>query len=154
MKFNVIVEEDSITPYLDNINTRLHASRKEIAYKIGRKFAEEGQSRIVDWQGNLSESVSDPESWQLFTEEDFIKLDIVFSGTIDEGVGDRWWWEFEDPNSPEGGRNYAYYQETGIDPIASFTDARNRGYVRKSVAPTQEFAENYLQREIRKIIHE
>ena len=152
MKFKTIIEEDSVTPYLDDINTRLHASKQEIIYEIGRTFADEGASRIEDWQGNLAASVDNPDNWHLFNEEDIMKLDIVFSGTIQEDSGERYWYEFADPNSSTGGRNYAYYQETGIDPIASFKDARNRGYVRKSTEPTQRFAENYLQKEIRRII--
>ena len=150
MKFNVIVEEDSVTPYLNDIENRLNASREEIIREIGEKFAEEGASRAPVWAGNLSQSVLSESQWHLFASDEFFKLDIVFSGVVDDV--DQWWWEFEDPSLPEGGRDYAYFQETGIDKKAVPEKARDQGYVRRSTKPTQKFADEYLVKEIKRVM--
>ena len=151
MKFNVIVEEDSITPYLDNINTRLHASRKEIAYEIGRFFEETASANAPEWHGNLSQSADNPDAWQYIDEGEFVRLDIVFTGLADDV--DEWWWEFENPWLPKGGRDYAYFQETGGDRTASSKYARSKWYVRKSAEPTMDFGYNYLKKEIKRIMN-
>lgn len=150
MKFNVQVTEDSITPYLNDIENRLHASEEEIIFKIGTKFAEEATARAPFWKGNIYDSVRNQSQWQIAREGDFITLDIVFSGVAEEV--DEWWSEFEDEGLPAGGRDYAYYQETGIDQYASPEGAKSKGYVARSVKPTQKFANEYLQVEIKRIM--
>ena len=150
MKFKTIIEEDSVTPYLDDINTRLHASKREIIYEIGKVFEETASANAPEWHGNLSQSAEDPDLWHFFDDGEFVRLDIIFTGLADDV--DQWWWEFANPNLPEGGRDYALFQETGVDWYADSKYARNKGYVRKSAKPTQQFAENYLQKEIRRII--
>ena len=150
MNARIIIQEDSITPYLNDIENRLHASSEEIIYKIGKRFREEAQSRVNYWWGNLFESVDKPSQWQIERDPNFIKLDIVFSGITEEV--EEWWGEFEDPSLPMGGRDYAYYQETGEDPIADPSHARSKWYVKRSVKPTQKFADEYLEGEIRRIM--
>ena len=150
MKFRSTIEYDSITPYLDAIDTRLHASRKEIIYEIGKYFAIQGQERMSRWHDTLYKSVDDPNLWTLYSEEDFMTLDIVFTGL--DGDVEQWWWEFEDENSLDGGRDYAFFQETGEDKTAESDKARNKWYVHKSEKPTQKFADEYLEKEIKRIM--
>ena len=150
MTFKTTIVNDSITPYLNDIENRLNASKEEITYKIGKRFRTEAQSRVATWWENLYESVDKSSQWQIERERDFIKLDIVFSGIVDDV--EEWWGEFEDESLPAGGRDYAYYQETGDDPIAHPANARRKWYVRNSVKPTQKFADTYLQNEIKRIM--
>ena len=58
-------------------------------------------------------------------------VDILYSGMeLDDYLGDeaRRWWEFSENFDPTSSleRDYAYYQETGRDPIALPNDARHK----------------------------
>ena len=151
MNVKVIIQEDSVTPYLEDIENRLHASREEIIRTIGEKFATNAAADIApNWTGNLSQSIDDPDNWHLIDDMEFMQLDIVFTG-LSEGFNE-WWGEFRDESSPYGGRDYAYFQETGEDIKASPEDARQKWYVRKNVEPSQRFANDLLEKEIRRIM--
>lgn len=150
MRITATVQEDSITPYLEDFENRLYASREEIIRTIGKRFAEKAAADVAVWTGNLSQSIDDLNNWHLFDEGEFLQLDIVFTGLTEDF--DDWWDEFRSASSPYGGRDYAYYQETGQDKVASPEDARQRWYVRENVEPSQRFANEYLQREIKRIM--
>ena len=150
MNVKLIIQEDSVTPYLNDIENRLNASREEIIRTIGEKFATNAAADVAVWTGNLSQSIDDPDNWHLTDDMEFMQLDIVFTGLADDF--DDWWDEFRDESSPYGGRDYAYYQETGEDEKALPKDARQKWYVRKNVEPSQRFANDLLEKEIRRIM--
>lgn len=150
MKFNSTITEDTLTPYLKGIKTRLYASKREIIYEIGEHFAMEGQSRAPEWHGNIIDSVGDPDLWQFFDEGESMRLDIVFTGLANDVQ--QWWTEFENPHFPKGGRDYALYQETGKDWYASPKNAKHKWFVKKSTIPTYNFAKKYLEEEIQRIM--
>jgi hypothetical protein len=80
-------------------------------------------------------------------------IEIMYTGErIEEytsSIPPKVWWEFGDKDTGTLERDYAFFQETGIDPIADSEDARAKGAIAIGVAESKhtllEHSQKYLE---------
>ena len=156
MNLKAEVIEDTVTEYLDFIvNSFDENAPKELKEQARLLVGDEGDETggfiaplmSTNYNPNLFISGQMEESWNLTTssnpygimgEHDTLGIEIMYSGLKYYslyGDDDKVWWEFAEYNSNSEtkklARDYAFYQETGLDPIAKPKNARHKGAIAK-----------------------
>ena len=135
LKFEVT---ENVTEYLDKLDAHMETESKTILHNLGAILVEDYITpRIPKWNPNLVNSGEDTDYWKFSNKGGRHTLEILYTGMTDEAMdGDLEkgvWWEFGDQGTRTLKRDYAYFQETGIDPIALHIDAKNKWFVANSV---------------------
>ena len=151
IKFEIV---ENVTKYLDtisnNVDDNAEIQLKKMAEKLTGKFDTENgyitrNMAVVkygEFNPNLHLSGQDQSKWKITHDDDLHSLMVTYTGmTLYEYYGveeAKVWWEVAEGN--EGNprdrileRDYAFYQETGIDPIALPKYARATGAISKGV---------------------
>lgn len=152
--FEFKIKEDTITEYFDliskNIDENAPTQLKKMAEKLtGEYDTHEGyitQNMAVvkyrEFNPNLHLSGQDQDYWEILEENSVHSLTITYTGMrlydlydIDEA---KVWWEFAEnqegnPRDRILARDYAFYQETGIDKYALPKYARAKGAIAHGV---------------------
>lgn len=161
IRFDIV--EDTITEYLDFISESFKSnSPKELKKQARILTGEYGDehdgyiapnmtvARYGEFNPNLFMSGQEEEYWNLYANsnphglmggKNSIGIEISYTGArLHQNYGDeaKVWWEFAEGNegNPEERileRDYAFYQETGIDKIARPKDARATGAIATGV---------------------
>lgn len=158
MKAKFTVKED-LTEYFEYIYKTLHdTSDKELkkqARILTGEYEDDSDGYIAPlmtahifgyFNPNLFISGQDENYWKLYSQsnphgimggKNLSGIEIMYTGMRlheEMGYGAKVWWEFADnpyaePEERELERDYAFYQETGIDPIAKPKHARAKGAI-------------------------
>ena len=110
---------------------------KKVLEEMAEEFVDIVGEVVPRASGNLSRSGLNPETWNIFNENNLTELEIIYTGFTGEGGSApddiHIWWEFGKYHrggySDILGRDYAYYQEFGQDKYAESV---------KTTAPTFE----------------
>lgn len=179
MKTKIQITEDTITEYMDFIWESFNKNAPRELEKQSRLLVGEygdehdgyiapnmATARYGDFNPNLFMSGQEQDYWKhygssnphgIMGQKDLIGIEILYTGMrLHENYGDdaKVWWEFAkdnegDPTERILGRDYAYYQETGLDPIAHPKHARAKGAiatgVRESKRELLEHSSKYLE---------
>ena len=143
-KISKNISEDSLTEYLMELKQLIQSQRKEIAIALTEELVgtdgEEGYigSLMGKWNPYLYLTGQNRANWVEESEEGMDSIEAIYSGMDihkffggepPEGV----WWEFATdetdsypPRKRKLARDYAYYQETGIDIRAKPKFARHK----------------------------
>lgn len=162
LKAKIYVSEDSFSEYLDYIYDSFHEHKVDELKRQARILTGEYDTtdayiprnmavgKYNEFNPNLHLSGQEEEYWKISSKSNphnlmggsnLTSLEILYTGMrLHENYGDdaRVWWEFAkgyegDPNERELGRDYAYYQETGIDKVAKPKNARAKGAIAMGV---------------------
>lgn len=137
--------EDNLTDYLTELESHLDAEREKFVGGLARKPVgtwgdpNEGEITLLapKWNPFLYTTGQNRLKWTIKLGEKS-SVEILYSAmkapnlntTYDDKTR-RVWWEFADDDNPKKlGRDYAYYQETGEDPIARPEDAKHKHFIR------------------------
>ena len=162
MKAKIIIKEDTFSEYLDFIYNSLHENmpkelKREARLLTGDEWDENSGfiaprmtvSLFGEFNPNLFASGQEEEYWVIKNASRSLvqgggnvsSLEAIYTGMrLHKHYDDdaMVWWEFAEDNEPDPalrvlGRDYSFYQETGIDPIARPEDARAQGAIKEGV---------------------
>lgn len=124
------VTKDTVSKYLDTIHNNFHSHERVLLEGLGEILSEYiGLYDTPRYSSKLLESGLKRDNWVFNNKESISDLRIVYSGL----EADYSWWEFSDDyrtnHSPD--RDYAYFQETGIDNVANSKLAKSRFFVKR-----------------------
>lgn len=127
MKVKIQVE-DTVSEYLTYLEEAIadKGRTKHFLELWAEDFADIVNETIPKWNPNLMYSGLNPSFWKVAYEEGISKISILYTGFTGEGMGEpddiQVWWEFgkyhKGGYSDILGRDYAYYQEYGVDKYA------------------------------------
>lgn len=144
---------DTTTEYLDKLLTEFNEGSDDLLEDIAYEVVAEITEFAPSWNPNLLESGDDMDNWSYTHRPGLHTLEILYTGftpkaesrDLKKGV----WWEFGDPSERELKRDYAYFQETGIDPVAKPEKAKSKFFVKRgtvaSAANVYELVEEYFE---------
>ena len=172
--FEMYAVNNDIDKYLDELESLFQSEKKEMANTlmremVGYPFSPEGgfiAPLMSKWNPFLYSSGQNSEYWEGTSSKGLTTLEAVYTGMdihkfYGKGLPKGVWWEFatpetasfKDPQDRVLGRDYAFYQETGIDIVAQPQFARHKGAIASGVelsAPhLHEEAKNYVSRLIK-----
>ena len=149
--------KENFSEYIDYLKKELNnTSRDEKVLKeMAEEFVDIVSEVIPTWNRNLIASGANPERWNIFSKENLTELEIIYTGMTGAGgtapspkdLPKGVWWEFGDKETNTLKRDYAYYQEFGIDEIAENFEGHH--YVASALGSFDEdvieyFAEEYI----------
>ena len=167
MMFKAEIVEDTVTEYLDFITKSLNENAPRELKKQARiltgEYGDEHDGFIApnmtvvkygEFNPNLFMSGQEEKYWNLYGKSNphnlmgrssAIGIEVIYTGMrLHQHYGDDAlvWWEFAkdnegDPQKRVLERDYSFYQETGIDPIAHPKNARAKGAIAKGVHEAQ-----------------
>lgn len=113
---------ETVTAYLNSLLDEVTSPqyKEEFISYIAEEFAQTVDEIIPRWNPNLTYSGLNPENWKILHEQGISELEIIYSGFKGRNLKSKGtWYEFGKKhkggvNDPLG-RDYAYYQEYGID---------------------------------------
>lgn len=168
MKIKAIVTEDTITEYLDNLQSNYekqeHTLLEKMATKLVGEYDDETDGFIAplmstEFNPNLFLSGQDDAYWDIERGDELSSLEITYTGMRlhSNYTHPLVWWEFatkasagEAPRYRELDRDYAYFQETGKDPVAKSFKAKHKHAIKMGVYAgswaVREVAAEYLNR--------
>lgn len=173
------ITEDTITEYMDFIwnsfNKNAPRELKKQARLLTGEEGDEGDgyiapnmtvSKFGEFNPNLFMSGQEEEFWKLYSNsnpyglmgvKDTHSIEIIYTGMrLNRNYGDdaKVWSEFGDKAAGRLERDYAYFQETGLDPIAKPKQARAKGAiatgVRESKTELLQHSSKYLESILKK----
>lgn len=172
MKIKAIVTEDTITEYLTNLQSdyekQEHTILEKMATRLVGEYGDETDGFIAplmshEFNPNLFMSGQDEDYWKIEQGDERSTLEIIYTG---KRLHDNYshplvWWEFatEDtaddaPRYRQLGRDYAYFQETGRDPVAESSKAKHKYAVKTGLltgaSAVREVAGDYLMQLMKK----
>lgn len=148
---------ENLSKYVDYLEKEIkNTSRDEKVLKeMAEEFVDIVSEVIPTWNRNLIASGANPERWNIFSKENLTELEIIYTGMTGPGgaapspkdLPQGVWWEFGDKATKTLKRDYAYYQEFGIDEIAENFEGHH--YVASALGSFDEdvieyYAEDYL----------
>lgn len=171
MKAKITVT-DSLTEYFETIQANMNENLEEQLRVMARRLVGEEENpsdgfiapeMSTDFNPNLYISGQEEEYWKLSHNSSQLMgghqssvLEIMYTGMrLHENLGSdaKVWSEFTNDYGRLG-RDYAFYQETGMDPIAKSRDAKHKGAIATGVRASKElmfemtvnFVENILKK--------
>lgn len=172
MKIKAIVTEDTITEYLTNLQSDYEKQEHTILEKMARELVGEYDDKTggyiaplmsTKFNPNLFLSGQDEDYWKIEQGDERSTLEIIYTGMRlhDDFNHPMVWWEFatedtvsEAPRYRQLGRDYAYFQETGRDPVAKSFKAKHKYAVKMGVLAgsnaVREVAGDYLMQLMKK----
>lgn len=151
---NMNVVGDTATEYLEKLETLFKTEKKEMVNTLMREmvgfpFSREGgyiAPLMSQWNPYLYSTGQNSKYWEGTSEEGLTSIEALYTGMdihsfygteLPKGV----WSEFatpetankKDPKDRVLERDYAFFQETGIDTKANKKHAKNRGAIRHGV---------------------
>lgn len=156
------VEED-LSEYLAYLEKEIKntARDEKVLNRMAEEFVDIVSEVIPTWNRNLIASGANPERWNIFSKENLTELEIIYTGMTGPGgtapspkdLPQGVWKEFGDKATKTLKRDYAYYQEFGIDEIAKNFEGHH--YVASAIGSFDEdvieyYAEDYI-RELLKL---
>ena len=168
MKGKIVVEE-SLTEYLQYIQNSLHETKEQELRKQARLLVGEYDNPTsgyiaprmsTDFNPNLYLSGQEEEFWIVNSNENVSTIQIIYTGMrLHDNYPDdaRVWLEFSENLEPyppyrELERDYAYYQETGSDPIAKPSDAKHKFAIKKGVFASRNELHNHAAKYLKSIM--
>lgn len=151
--------KENISEYVDYLQKELkNTSRdEEVLKKMAEEFVDIVSEVIPTWNRNLIASGANPERWNIFSKENLTELEIIYTGMTGPGgtapspkdLPQGVWWEFGDKATKTLKRDYAYYQEFGIDPQGEAETFEGHHYVASALGSFDEdvieyYAEDYI----------
>ncbi len=161
---------DSIEEYFTKLKEHMDTEKPEMLNSlmttiVGFPFSPMGgyvAPRMGKWNPYLYSTGQDREYWEgeITDAESYLQamwtgrdINHFFSGGLPKGI----WWEFATEDSwgkpareKKLERDYAWYQETGQDPIAKPSDAKHKGAIRRGIIASKDEvlrdAQDYLNR--------
>ena len=120
--------QDNLTKYLNNLEKRVNnpALKEKHLELMATEFVDIVNEVIPKWNPNLMYSGLEEQFWKYYHKDYRSSVTVLYTGFTGEGVGEpddiQVWWEFgkyhKGGYSDILGRDYAYYQEYGIDRYA------------------------------------
>ena len=179
MKTKFVIVEDTITEYLDLISNDIQEYAPRELKKLARLLVGEEENEASGYIAQHMSTTFNPflfmsgqfeENWffsnstnphNLMGRKNSNTIEIIYSGMeLQEYYGDeaRLWWEFAkdgDNHSPdrELERDYAYFQETGIDKLARSKDAKHKGAIAKGVKASKAELLDHSKQYLDSILH-
>ena len=148
----ILLEQDSISDYFEKLEKLFESEKKEMANTlmrdmVGFPFSPGGgfiAPLMSKWNPYLYSTGQNSKYWTGKSEGGLTTIEALYTGA---DFNDFWdkppkgvWWEFAtdetahlDPQDRKLERDYAYFQETGRDPIAHSSKARNKGAIEKGI---------------------
>ena len=131
IRFEVKENLSKYVEYLEKEIKNINRDKK-VLETMAEDFVDIVNEVIPTMNPNLIYSGSNPETWNIFNEDNRTELEIIYTGFTGEGMGEPddiyVWWEFgkyhEGGYSDILGRDYAYYQEFGQDKYAKSAKTR------------------------------
>lgn len=169
MKAKITVT-DSLTEYFETIQKNMNENLDEQLRIMARKLVGEEEDpddgfiapeMSTDFNPNLYISGQEEDFWEIYSNSSQLMgghqssvLEIIYTGMrLHENLGDsaKVWSEFTNDYGRLG-RDYAFFQETGLDPIAKSRDAKHKGAIATGVRASKKvmfdmtvnFVENIL----------
>ena len=125
------VKEDTLTDYLNEVEKLVLDSQKDITYKLADLLVYTVEPRVDT--GTLIESGFDEDNWFFQNKENMSILEIMYTGKDNPTRWTEFGFNYDNPNDKSQWRDYAYFQETGIDEVASKSDARRPHFIRDAL---------------------
>jgi len=144
MKTNakITIKEDTISEYFDYIYNTLHqTTEKEIKkmarLMVGHEGEEDGYiapRMSTEFNPNLYISGQEEEYWQILSNGEITTLEAIYTGMrLPHSPDSKVWFEFGDKEMGIIERDYAFYQETGVDKWATPSGARHKYAIERGV---------------------
>ena len=127
MKAKIVVTEDTVSEYFKRIAGEAKSERNSMLNEMAHIFTTDVYELAPHWQDALAESGFEESNWEICDTSKGGAISVLYTGLYNAVS----WWEFSDDgdtNHPPD-RDYAYFQETGIDPIADSSDAKHKGFI-------------------------
>lgn len=165
--FKIKIVKNTVSEYLDlidkNIEENAPKQLKHMAEKLVGEYDDPTGGYIAPlmsttWNPNMFLSGQDEDYWKILNDDDKHSLTVTYTGlrlydlySMDEA---KVWWEFAvnqeaDPQERVLERDYAFFQETGIDRYALPKYAKHKGAVAHGVRAGKgemyEMATKYLE---------
>ena len=148
------VKEDTITEYIEELESLFESEKPQLLNTLMREIVGYSYSfggyvaplMSTDFNPFLYSSGQDSSMWHGEIGEGISRLETVYSGMKLHMLHNKpmVWWEFATPdtvgNQPRERkllRDYAYFQETGIDPIAKSKDAKHKHAIERGFANSE-----------------
>lgn len=162
LKSRIVIEEDTFSEYLtfiyDNFHKNLPTELKHLARTMVGEEEDDGTGFIpkfisTTFNPNLFISGQEEEYWQLKSSQrsnvigggNLSSIEVIYTGMrLHENLHNyaKVWTEFAgDDGMLE--RDYAFYQETGMDTIADSSDAKHKGGIRAGVMASSDTLFNH-----------
>lgn len=125
------VKEDTLTTYLEEVEKLVLDSQKDITYKLADILVYSVEPRVDT--GTLIESGFNEDNWFFHNKENLSILEIMYTGKDNEKRWTEFGFDPDNPTDTSQWRDYAYFQETGIDEEASKSDARRPHFIRDAI---------------------
>lgn len=159
MKAKILVEE-TVTKYFDELFMNVHDENNmfKLLDTIGDEAKMDIDQDVPRMNPNLRYSGLNDKFWDFQNLEDAYRLIIPYTGFTGEGMGEpddiRVWWEFGKKHTggynDTLGRDYAYYQEMGVDAFAPNSKVKaptfeGHHYVSLGLATTEGYMGDYVE---------
>lgn len=121
MKSKFIIEEDTVSEYADKLLAHFQDTQEILLDNISERVSNvyiEPYVPVWDEAENLYESGEDPENWFKHISTERSVVEILYTGFTEFAQQMYVWFEmggFSTQKETSLKRDYAYYQETGID---------------------------------------
>ena len=149
------VTKETVSEYFRQVGATFKEETPQILEDMGDILVDNITTFAPDWNPNLYLSGYEKDWWVIEPTKTGTLLDILYTGMLyEDTVGEdemKGWWEFgghsyQPPAPPT--RDYAYFQETGQDPIADSGLAKHKWFIargaKKSQEPIVNKAKDYL----------
>ena len=154
MKIKALITEDTTSEYLDKLEQNINDQEVSLAGDLAKEFTGTGgtgtghipKHMSTKFNPNLFMSGADERYWQV-SKGDVTTIEILYTGMRlhEEYSNPLVWWQFatEDtmgnlPRERTLERDYAYFQETGIDNVAKPELAKHKHAVQKGLSEASE----------------
>lgn len=141
--FRMEVTKETVSEYFRQVGVNFHEHAPDVLEEMGDILVGNITEFAPDWNPNLYLSGYEKDWWIIEPTDTGTILDIIYTGMLyEDTVGEdemKGWFEFGGSSYPPSPptRDYAYYQETGQDPIASPGGAKHKWFVAKGAKKSQ-----------------
>ena len=168
MKFNFRIKRDTLNGYLDELMGRANNPDLKERYLnlMAADVVEMVDEIVPKWNPNLRYSGLNEDFWETKHEGDKSSLTILYTGFTGEGVGEpddiAVWWEFGKYHKGGYGdilgRDYAYYQEFGVDkfaPSKKYAAPTHTGkhYLETGITNSEDIVEYWAEEYLLKVLY-
>lgn len=168
MKFDFRIKKDTLDEYLDELQGRVDNTnlREHYLELMAADIVDIVDEVIPTMNPNLICSGQNPQFWNTVHEADKSSLTILYTGFTGEGMGEpediEVWWEFgkygKGGYNDILGRDYAYYQEFGVDKFYKKKDYKARTfeghhYLETGIEDSEDVVEYWAGEYLQKILY-
>ena len=155
LKSNITITEDTFTPYLEWLHEEITDKTDDLLKQMARELVGDygnpndgfiAPNMSTTFNPNLFISGQEEQYWLLDLGE-VSSLEVIYTG-MRLPRGSMVWWEFGDKEEGIIERDYAFYQETGLDKYAEQEDARHTDAVYRGVMESREYLNEFLAEQI------